>query len=263
VPETPASAQTTIGSAWDLTGRVAVVTGASRGIGRAIALCMAQAGADVVAAGRSQEHLESLAAEVKGLGRHCETVSVDVVAEEAPELIVKAALGLGGLHVLINNAGGNSFSIPVETMRFSGWRKTMDLNLDSVFRLIQASLPHMGQGSSIVNVSSITALRGAPLMAHYAAAKAALVNLSQTLALEVAQRGIRVNALLPGWIATDLTEFLRENPAAEEIVMGRVPMARWGEPAEIAQAALFLASDASSFMTGQALVVDGGLAANP
>lgn len=248
---------------WDLTGRVAVVTGASRGIGRAIAVCLAEAGADVVAAGRSVEHLTSLEAQISALGRRCVTVSADVTADEAPDAIVAAAATLGGLHVLVNNAGGNTFSVPLETMRFSGWRKTMELNLDSVVRLIQAALGQMASGSSIVNVSSVTALRGAPLMAHYAAAKAALVNLSATLALEVASRGIRVNALLPGWIATDLTEFLRENPGAEQVVMGRVPMARWGEPEEIAQAALFLASDASSFMTGQALVVDGGLAANP
>ena len=248
---------------WDLTGRVAVVTGASRGIGRAIAECLAEAGADIVAAGRSAEHLTSLAEEIASHGRRCTTISADVVAEDTPARIIDAAMALGGVHILVNNAGGNTFSVPVETMRFSGWRKTLDLNLDSVFRLIQAALPQMNAGSSIVNVSSITALRGAPLMAHYSAAKAALVNLSQTLALEVATRGIRVNALLPGWIATDLTEFLRENPGAEQTVMSRVPMARWGEAREIASAALFLASDASSFMTGQALVVDGGLAANP
>lgn len=248
---------------WDLTGRVAVVTGASRGIGRAIATCLASAGADIVAAGRSQEHLGTLAEEVDALGRRCTTVSIDVVAQDAPQRIVDGALSLGGMHVLVNNAGGTAFSAPVETMRFSGWRKSLDLNLDSVFRLIQAALPHMSEGASIVNVSSVTVLRGAPLMAHYAAAKAALVSLTQTLALEVAPRGVRVNALLPGWIATDLTEFLRENPGAEETVLQRVPMARWGRSMEIAESALFLASDASSFMTGQSLVVDGGLAANP
>lgn len=255
--------ESNVRASWDLTGRVAVVTGASRGIGRAIAGCLAEAGADIVAAGRSEEHLASLAAEIGATGRRCSIISADVLADDTPARIVDAALALGGLHILVNNAGGNTFSVPVETMRFSGWRKTLDLNLDSVFRQIQAALPTMGSGSSIVNVSSITALRGAPLMAHYAAAKAALVNLSQTLALEVAPRGIRVNALLPGWIATDLTEFLRENPGAEQTVMSRVPMARWGEVREIANATLFLASDASSFMTGQALVVDGGLAANP
>lgn len=140
----------------------------------------------------------------------------------------------------------------------------MTLNLDSAVWLIRSALPHLARGGhgSIVNVSSVTALRAAPLLAHYGAAKAALVSITSSLAVELGTTPVRVNALVPGWIATDLTEFLREDEGLEGATLSRVPMARWGTPEEIAQAALFLASDMSSFMTGQSLVVDGGLSAN-
>jgi NAD(P)-dependent dehydrogenase (short-subunit alcohol dehydrogenase family) len=154
---------------------------------------------------------------------------------------------------------------PVVGMRPSGWRKTMTLNLDAIFALIQSVLPPMleaGRGS-IINVASVAGLRGAPLMSHYGAAKAALVSLTQSLAVETAQSGVRVNALVPGWIDTELTDFLRQNDAAESGVLARVPMGRWGHAEEIAEGALFLASDASSFMTGQTLIIDGGLSAMP
>jgi len=250
----------------DLPGRVAVVTGASRGIGRAIALRLAEAGADIVAVARSEEALADLAAAVAAAGRRCTTVACDITAEDAPERILQAARGeFGRADILINNAGGNSFMTGLETMRATGWRKTMLLNLDATMLLTQALLPALaeqGQGA-VVNVASVAGLRGAPLMSHYGAAKAGLISLTQSLAIEVAFRGVRVNALVPGWIATDLTGFLRDNDEAERGVLSRVPMARWGRPEEIAEAALFLAGDASSFMTGQVLIVDGGLSAMP
>jgi NAD(P)-dependent dehydrogenase (short-subunit alcohol dehydrogenase family) len=247
-------------------GRTAIVTGASRGIGRAIAALLAEEGANVVVVSRSAEALETVVDDITGRGGRAVAVAADVTGEDAPQTIVNRALDeFGGLDILVNNAGGNSFMSPLQTMRFSGWQKTMVLNLDSTVRLIQTALPALMAGGhgSIVNVSSVTGLRGSPLMSHYGAAKAAVISLTQSLALEVATEGVRVNALVPGWIETDLTGFLRTDEGLEDTVIGRVPMRRWGRPEEIAQAALFLAADASSFVTGQSLVVDGGLSANP
>lgn len=141
----------------------------------------------------------------------------------------------------------------------------MRLNVDSIVHACQIVLPGMlSQGSgSVINMSSVVALRGGPLMAHYAAAKSAVVSLSQSLAIECASSGVRVNTLLPGWIDTDLTDFLRVEEATEEAVLSRVPMQRWGRSEEIAAGAVFLAGDESSFMTGQSLIIDGGLSAMP
>ena len=141
----------------------------------------------------------------------------------------------------------------------------MQLNVDSVVHACQVVLPTMlkDQSGAIVNLASIAGLRGSPLMAHYGAAKAAVVSLTQSLALECASNNIRVNALLPGWVETDLTGFLREEESTEEAVLSRVPMRRWGTAKEIADSALFLVSDQSSFMTGQTLIIDGGLSVMP
>jgi NAD(P)-dependent dehydrogenase (short-subunit alcohol dehydrogenase family) len=248
-----------------LAGRHALVTGASRGIGRQIALLFAQQGADVALVARNPDTLAEAAEQVRACGRTAVVITADVTAEDAPARIVEEAVaGLGALDVLVNNAGGNSFSTPVRDMRMSGWDKTMNLNLTSVVRLIHAALPALvaSGSSSVINVSSVAGMRGAPTMAHYGAAKAALLHLTQTLAVEVAPDGVRVNALVPGWIETDLTGFLRADDAIEGLALAAVPMARWGRPEEIAQGALFLASDASSFMTGQSLVLDGGLTAH-
>jgi NAD(P)-dependent dehydrogenase (short-subunit alcohol dehydrogenase family) len=249
-----------------LTGRTAVVTGASRGIGRAIALRLAEHGADVVAAARSEEHLTSLKGDIEGLGRKCSIVVADVTADDAATSIVDAAMNeFGRIDALVNNAGGNSFSIPVQSMRMSGWEKTMAFNVTALVHLTQQAIPALiasGNGS-IVNISSVAGLRGAPLMSHYGAAKAAVISFTRSLSVELAQQGVRVNALLPGWIETDLTGFLRTDSGTEQGLLSRVPMGRWGRSEEIADAALFLVSDASSFMTGQELIVDGGLGAMP
>jgi NAD(P)-dependent dehydrogenase (short-subunit alcohol dehydrogenase family) len=250
----------------DLTGRTALVTGASRGIGEQIALDFAAAGADVAITARSADRLNDLAERIVGLGQRAVVIVADVAQEESAERIAaEAVAALGPVTILVNNAGGNSFMSPVHGMRPSGWRKTMNLNLDSIFALTQAVLPQMlAQSSgSVINVSSVAGLRGSPLMSHYGAAKAALISFTQSLALEVAASGIRVNALVPGWIETDLTDFLRADDGTEQGLLARVPMARWGTVQEISAGALFLASDASSFMTGQTLILDGGLSAMP
>lgn len=250
---------------FDLTGRRALVTGASRGIGRAIALAYAEAGADVALLARNTELLEALSAEIEGLGRRAVIAVADVLDPQATRGAVAGAIDeLGGLDVLVNNAGGNSFSIPVAQMRMSGWEKTMRWNVDSIVHITQEALPALGDGGgSIINLSSVAGLRGAPTMAHYGASKAAVISLTQSLAIETAWMGVRANALVPGWIETDLTDFLRVSDDVEQGALSRVPMQRWGLVREIAEPAVFLASDASSFMTGQVLVVDGGLSAMP
>lgn len=245
-----------------LAGKKAIVTGASRGIGRAIAERFAAEGATVAVMARNAAALDDLAGQLPGgVAR-----AVDVTdAESFRAALADVVAELGGADILVNNVGGNSFSMPLVATRFSGWEKTMRLNVDSIVHACQIVLPGMlSQGSgSVINVSSVVALRGGPLMAHYAAAKSAVVSLSQSLAIECASSGVRVNTLLPGWIDTDLTDFLRVEEATEEAVLSRVPMQRWGRSEEIAAGAVFLAGDESSFMTGQSLIIDGGLSAMP
>lgn len=251
---------------YSLAGKKAIVTGASRGIGRSVAESFARAGADVALVARDEAKLAEVAEVVESHGRTAAVAVADILDEaNFRSALDEAVSSLGGADVLVNNAGGNNFMMPLAQTRFSGWSKNIRLNLESVALACQQLLPGMvDQGSgSIINMSSVVALAGAPGMSHYAASKAAVVSLTKSTALETAASGVRVNALLPGWIDTDLTDFLRVNNETEESVLSRVPMGRWGRPEEIAAAAQFLASDASSFMTGQSLVVDGGLSAMP
>jgi NAD(P)-dependent dehydrogenase (short-subunit alcohol dehydrogenase family) len=254
------------GMGFDLTGRKALVTGASRGIGRAIALAFATAGADVALLARDPATLADVAADVAALGRHAIILPTDVCDVEAVQAAVATAIAaLDGLDVVVNNAGGSTFTAPAVDMRASGWDRTLRLNLDAVLIVCQAVGPQLltqGHGS-VINVASIAGHRGSTGMAHYSAAKAAVLSLTRSLAVEWAPTGVRVNSLVPGWIQTDLTEHLRGSAFAEESTIGRVPMARWGSAQEIAEPAVFLASSASSFMTGQELIIDGGLMVAP
>lgn len=247
-----------------LAGRNALVTGASRGIGRSIAISLSEHGAHVILVARNEELLNEVKAEIESQGGTAQVIVSDLGLEESAEQVAQQ-IDIDSLHILVNNAGGNSFMSPVQSMRLSGWRKTLNLNLDSIVALTQALIPRLvnsGNGS-VINVASVAGLNGSPFMSHYGAAKAALISFSRSLAIELAAQGVRVNSLVPGWIETDLTDFLRGTKEAEAGALARVPMARWGRPEEIADAALFLASDSSSFMTGQELIVDGGLTAMP
>ncbi len=249
-----------------LEGKKAIVTGASRGIGREIALEFARQGADVALIARNEELLGTAADAVRELGRNAVVQAVDVTDGEAVSTgIARVIDALGGVDIVVNNAGGNSFSAPLVGMRFSGWQKTQRLNVESTVHVLQAVGPTLleQKSGSVINLASVAGIVGSPLMSHYGAAKAAVISLTRSLAVEWAWAGVRVNTLLPGWIETDLTAFLRDAPDGGKGALARVPMQRWGKPAEIAAGAVFLASDASSFMTGQELVLDGGLTVMP
>ena len=246
---------------FDLSGRTAFVTGASRGIGRVIAVAFAEAGADVAIAARGADGLAETAREVTSLGRKAFVLPLDVTRQQD----VTAAVGevirlLGHLDIVVNNAGGSNFVVPFLDLRISGWEKIMRLNLDATVYVCHAVGPHLrerGRGS-VINVASVAGLGAAPGLLPYGAAKAGLVSVTRTLAVEWARYGIRVNALCPGWTATDLNRNLWDTPDGGEAIIANVPMHRWARPEEMAGPAVFLASDASSYMTGQVLVVDGG-----
>ena len=248
----------------DLAGKTAIVTGASRGIGRAIALAYAEAGADVALVARDVEKLEEVASGVRAVGQKAFVLPCDVTDEAAVHTSVASAIEhLGHVDVVVNNAGGNNFSSSFVGMRMSGFDKVLRLNLQSTAYVCQAIGPHLleRKAGSVINVASVAGLRGTPFMAHYGAAKAAVLSLTSTLAMEWAWAGVRVNALLPGWVETDLTDFARADEGTEKALIGGVPMQRWATAEEMAGPAVFLASDASSFMTGQPLIIDGGLTA--
>ena len=246
---------------FSLSGKAALVTGASRGIGRAIALAMGAAGADVAVAARSEGDLESLAAEIEKLGRRCLVVPTDVTERDAIQNVVDRTVAeLGGLQILVNNAGGTRFVSPLVGLRPDGWDKVMALNLDSVFHATQIGARAMidGTGGSIIQISSVAGVQGAEGLSFYSAAKGGVRLMTQAVAKELAQSGVRVNSIAPGWVATDLNSNLREDDATDRYIRSTIPMGRWGTSKEIVGAAIFLASDASSFVTGATLVVDGG-----
>ena len=246
---------------FDLSGRTALVTGASRGIGRALAVGLAAAGADVVLSARDEDALAEVRGEVEALGRKGIVLPADVTdADACRRLVDDAVAALGRLDVLVNNAGGSSFFGPFTDLRFSGWEKTMRLNVDSIVHLSQAAGRHMlAQGSgSVINVASVAGLAGTPMMAAYGASKAAVISLTRTLAQEWGTSGVRVNALCPGWTRTDLNRDLWSGPDGGAAFVATQAMKRWGSVEEMVGPVVFLASDASSFVTGQALVVDGG-----
>ncbi|MDX6275342.1 MAG: hypothetical protein QOJ92_2552 [Frankiales bacterium] len=248
----------------DLAGKTAFITGASRGIGRAIAIAYAEAGADVALVARDESALAEVRKEVEAAGRKAVVLTCDVTDRDRVHEVVSSAIGeLGHIDIVVNNAGGTSFMAPFTDLRFSGWEKVMRLNVDSIVHVCQAIGPHLlerGTGS-VINVASVAGLGGTPSLSPYGASKAAVISLTRSLAMEWGHKGVRVNALCPGWTATDLNRNLWENEDASKAMTANVPMQRWGRADEMAGPALWLGSDASSFVTGQAIVVDGGLTA--
>ncbi|HEX6262282.1 MAG TPA: SDR family NAD(P)-dependent oxidoreductase [Actinomycetota bacterium] len=244
-----------------LDGRVALVTGGSKGIGKAIALALAEDGADVALAARGEEDLATAAKEVEALGRRALPVPTDVTDPEQVGTLVRRTIDeLGGLDVLVNNAGAAPFLSTVESIRPEGFEKYFRVNFHSAFYATRAAAGHLlKQGSgSVVNVASVAAFIASPGLTYYAGAKAALIAFTKTVAQEWAPHGIRVNAVAPGWIETDLNAYSRQDPGFVESTRAQIPMGRWGTAEEVAAVVRFLASDAASFMTGSVVVVDGG-----
>jgi NAD(P)-dependent dehydrogenase (short-subunit alcohol dehydrogenase family) len=246
---------------FDLTGKKAFVTGASRGIGQAIAVALAQAGADVAVVARGEEGLAATAKQITDCGREAHVIPADVTRQDAVEAAVAAAIDrLGHVDVVVNNAGGSNFAVPFLDLRLAGWDKLIRLNLDSAMYVCHAIGSHLvsrGAGS-VINVASVAGLIGSPFLSPYGAAKAGLISLTKSLAVEWAGLGVRVNALCPGWTATELNRDLWQDETGGDATVATVPMRRWGRAEEMTGPAVFLASDASSYMTGQVLVIDGG-----
>ena len=243
---------------FDLNGKVALVTGGNGGIGLGMARGLAQAGATVVIAGRDAK---KNAAALAALGGKALSVQGDLKDEKSCRRIVEeAAQKAGRLDILVNNAGMNIRKAP-QDLPFESWREVLAVNLDSAFLCSQAAYPHFRKAGAgkVINTGSMMSIFGAAYLAAYAASKGGIVQLTKALASAWAKDGIQVNAVLPGWIDTDLTRKARvELEGLNDRVLSRTPAGRWGEPADMAGIAVFLASPASDFITGTAIPVDGG-----
>lgn len=239
-----------------LAGRRALVTGASSGLGRHFALLLAAHGAEVLAAARRMSVLDGVVAEIRGAGGDASTIALDVRDTAS----VDAAIAeIGRLDIVVNNAGV-ALTRPALDTDEDAWQQVLDTNLSGAFLVARAAARAMvaaGNGGVIVNIASILAYRVAKQVAAYVTAKAGLVKLTEALALELAAKGIRVNALAPGYVETDLNRDFLRSPAGESIVK-RVPMRRFGTPADLDGALMLLVSDAGRYMTGSTIVVDGG-----
>jgi len=243
-----------------LSGRTAIVTGAGRGIGRAAALALAGAGADVALAARSKDQLERVAGEVEDLGRRALVVPTDVTDRDAVErLVTRTVEGLGRIDVLVNNSGVVD-STPLLEQEPEQWDRVFDTNVRGTYLATRAAGEHLvAQGSGkVVNIASNFAFKGVPGHAAYCASKAAVVAFTRTMAVEWARHNVQVNALAPGYVATDLNAELRADEEAQAKVLRSVPARRMGEPEEMAPWVVLLAGPASDFMTGETVVVDGG-----
>ena len=242
-----------------LEGKIALVTGAARGIGRAICLELAARGADVVAAGRQIETCEETAAAVRALGRNAAAVALDVSDAASVESGAAAALkAFGRVDILVNNAGITRDTLLLR-MTEEDWDAVLDTNLKGAFLLTKAVARDMlrQRSGSIVNISSIVGLIGQAGQCNYAASKAGLIAFTKSAAREFAPRGIRVNAIAPGFIQTRMTDALPE--ASREQMLSMIPLKRFGAPEDIAKAVAYLASDDASYVTGQVLSVNGGM----
>ncbi len=246
-----------------LRGKVALVSGASRGIGEAIALAFADAGAQVVVSSRKEEAVERVAAKIVAAGGEALGVGAHVArAEQREALLARALERFGRVDVLVNCAGTNPYFGPAVGIEETAYLKTFDINLHGAFELTRAVARHLidrRAPGSVINIASIAGLRALPLQAVYGMTKAAMIQMTRGLAFELGGAGIRVNAIAPGLIDTKLAAALLESPDIRQSVEARAPLGRVGQPSELAGPALFLASDAASYVTGQTLVVDGGL----
>jgi len=247
---------------FSLQGKLAIVTGASRGIGRAIALGFAAAGADVALVSRKIEALTEVAREVQALGRRAAPIACHMGrGAEIRAMVERAAAELGGLDILVNNAAANPVMAGIADLTEDAWDKVMDVNLKGPFIACQEAVRvfrSQGRGGVIVNVSSNASVDPSPVLSAYSISKAGLNSLTKLLARELGHEGIRANAIAPGLVETRMAGALLDDPAIHRAAVARSALHRHGQPDEIVGAALFLASPASSYMTGQTILVDGG-----
>jgi 2-deoxy-D-gluconate 3-dehydrogenase len=248
-------------SLFSLAGRVALVTGGNGGIGLGMARGLAEAGAAIAIAGRNAAKSEAAAADLAKLGVKTAVLSADVTDDaQCRKLVEDTVARLGRLDILVNNAGIN-IRKPAQELALAEWKAVLDTNLTSAFTCSQAAYPAMKQagGGKIINIGSMLSIFGAPFAPAYGASKGGVVQLTKALATGWAKDNIQVNAVLPGWIDTDLTRAARnEVRGLNAMVLMRTPAGRWGEPRDLAGIAVFLASRASDFITGAAIPVDGG-----
>jgi len=243
----------------DLTGRTALVTGASSGLGRHFARVLARAGAEVIVAARREDALQDVCNEIAGQGGGARAVQLDVSDPASVENAIEAAASSGGLDILVNNAGV-TVSKSVLDVSEEDWDHVIDTNLKGSFLVAQATARLMkarGRGGSIVNIASVLGLRVAGHVSPYVASKAGVVHLTKAMALELARYNIRVNALCPGYIETELNRDFFQSEAGQALIR-RIPQRRLGQPSDLDGALLLLCSEAGSYITGATLAVDGG-----
>ncbi len=246
---------------FDLTGKVAIITGASRGIGESIARTYAAAGAAVVLGSRKQGALDGVATAIRAEGGQALALATHTGDSEAVQALVQAASDeFGGVDILVNNAATNPHFGPILTAEESHWAKILDVNVVGYFRMAKAAAAAMEKrgGGAIINLASIAGKRPQPGMGVYCVSKAAVLMLTEVLAAELAALNIRVNAIAPGFVKTAFSSAIWQNPQLYESVMRIVPQQRMANPEELTGIALYLASDASSFTTGATFLIDGG-----
>ncbi len=248
-----------------LNGKRLFITGGSRGLGREMSLAIADAGADVILVGRDQESLEKTAADIRQLGRQAWTMQADMSDVIECEATCKRAVAdHGPIDILINNVGGRRENIPIEEMPLEKWQELIDLNLTSVFlctKIIGGAMIEAGQGGRVINIASINAFVAAKLIhgRHYETAKAAVVQFTRAAAVDWAPHGITVNAICPGGFMTEPNVRWSElHPEVVDNFRKQIPMGDYGQPEDLGPLAVYLASDASRYMTGAALIIDGG-----
>jgi 2-deoxy-D-gluconate 3-dehydrogenase len=246
---------------FDLSGKVALVTGGNGGIGLGMASGLAQAGATVVITGRNQAKSQEAAKSLQGRMLKADAIEADVTDEASVAALVEQVIARHGrLDIVVNNAGTN-IRYPVHELSLADWHKVMDTNLTSAFLCSKAAWPHMkaAGGGKVINIGSMMSIFGAAYAPAYGASKGGIVQLTKSLAAAWAADNIQANAVLPGWIDTELTRKARDQvDGLHAKVLGRTPAGRWGEPKDLAGIAVFLASNASDFITGTAIPVDGG-----
>jgi NAD(P)-dependent dehydrogenase (short-subunit alcohol dehydrogenase family) len=243
-----------------LDGKIAVITGASRGLGKAMALALGEAGASLAMVSRDAVALEQAVAEVRARGAEAEGFPADVSQEDQVSALRERVIArFGKVHILINNAGIN-IRKPVTEFTLEEWRRVLDTNLTGAFLMVRAFLPHMrGHGyGRIINVTSTLSHVGLPLRTAYASSKAGLLGFTRALALELAPEGITVVGISPGPFATEINRPLLEDPAVSREFIARVPLGRWGRLEEVGKLAVYLCSEEAAYITGSDILIDGG-----